>query len=795
MFLLAEGAPARSINWGSSVGSALYDSSGASLGDSYTFEIGSFGSFVPTASNMNLWVANWKVFDRAEAPAGSGWNSALGFFASSANLKTNGTSSKSPSLPAATFAQGEKAYIWVFNTKALDAGTEWVLVTNDAADGNGADDWKFPAPSDQTSLPLDWRLGNASAVVFGGLDNTEGDGEFSAAPANFNLQTHRSSEFPLPPIVATLAATSITGTSVTLNGTVNAGHNHSAAVSFDYGASDSYGTTVAGTPSPATDAAVTSVSATLTGLAPGATYHFRVNATSDAGTSHGADLAVTTLGNNANLASLVLGGATLGPAFSGDITGYTASVSAATETVTLAPAPADSQATVTVNNLPVTSGHPSPVISLNIGSNVIKIVVTAPDATAKTYTVTVTRSLRVGSSVATAVTSGWATLHGMVNPNGQPTTVFFEYGSSTAYGSRTLTMNLDGGIADQVVSYNVAGLARGKTYHFRMVVSNADGTYYGEDQTFSTPVAPSPPAWHSAQLTSTANASGGIRASAAHNTWYLTYYKGADDQLWCVYWNGNAWVQQALGTTANVDDWLASYSPWNLVYYKGADNHLWCVFFDGSAWVQRKLSSVANVAGDVVVESTWGTALYRGTDGAAWAAYWDGHQWRQRSLGGAANVAGSLSVDSAWHVLYYRGSDGQLWCFYLAGGTWRQAQLSKTANVGGGVTGDSGGVAYYRSSADNSAWAVYWTGKTWAQAVLDASANLSDAMTLYARYVSLYVDANAQCSTLSWNGGRWVHGLLGDGGSGLTGRPSVHPATRWVFCRRQDGNMVIFYYQ
>ena len=42
---------------------------------------------------------------------------------------------------------------------------------------------------------------------------------------------------------------------------------------------------------------------------------------------------------------------------------------------------------------------------------------------------------------ATGVTVSAATLNGTVDPNGRPTTWWFEYGPSTSYGSRTTARN------------------------------------------------------------------------------------------------------------------------------------------------------------------------------------------------------------------------------------------------------------------------------------------------------------------------------------------------------------------
>jgi len=91
----------------------------------------------------------------------------------------------------------------------------------------------------------------------------------------------------------------------------------------------------------------------------------------------------------------------------------------------------------------------------------------------------------VTTNVASNITSSSATLNGAVNPNGQTTSVHFEYGPTTTYGSSTATHNYNGTTA-QSVSANITGLSSNTTYHFRFVASNSGGTIYGSDRTFST---------------------------------------------------------------------------------------------------------------------------------------------------------------------------------------------------------------------------------------------------------------------------------------------------------------------
>ena len=86
---------------------------------------------------------------------------------------------------------------------------------------------------------------------------------------------------------------------------------------------------------------------------------------------------------------------------------------------------------------------------------------------------------------ATNVTSSSGRLNGSVNPHGLSTTVYLQYGRTTSYGSRTPNQTKTGNTYRNV-NANIAGLSAGSTYHFRIVGSNAAGTRYGADKTFTT---------------------------------------------------------------------------------------------------------------------------------------------------------------------------------------------------------------------------------------------------------------------------------------------------------------------
>jgi hypothetical protein len=87
------------------------------------------------------------------------------------------------------------------------------------------------------------------------------------------------------------------------------------------------------------------------------------------------------------------------------------------------------------------------------------------------------------------VSATGAILNGTVNPADNETNVYFEYGTTIAYGMTTGTQAIGSGTSDVPVSAVVSGLAgmADTTYHFRIVETSTAGTFYGADQTFTTP--------------------------------------------------------------------------------------------------------------------------------------------------------------------------------------------------------------------------------------------------------------------------------------------------------------------
>ena len=91
------------------------------------------------------------------------------------------------------------------------------------------------------------------------------------------------------------------------------------------------------------------------------------------------------------------------------------------------------------------------------------------------------------ASAVTGITLTSATLNGTVNPNGNASTAYFEYGLTPSYGTTaSVTLSPNNGTAPQGVSASLTGLPSGTLYHYRLTGTNSAGTASTSDGTFTT---------------------------------------------------------------------------------------------------------------------------------------------------------------------------------------------------------------------------------------------------------------------------------------------------------------------
>jgi hypothetical protein len=131
--------------------------------------------------------------------------------------------------------------------------------------------------------------GSLTPTTHGFEGNISGD--------TFDALTIQTNAAPITtPIPVTGAASSITSSGATLNGTIAPMFNTGVTYDFEYGLTTSYGTHVPGSPvSVASDAGTYGEAQSISGLTTGTLYHFRINAYYGASSvTHGADVTFTT---------------------------------------------------------------------------------------------------------------------------------------------------------------------------------------------------------------------------------------------------------------------------------------------------------------------------------------------------------------------------------------------------------------------------------------------------------------------------------------------------------------------
>ena len=326
------------------------------------------------------------------------------------------------------------------------------------------------------------------------------------------------------PVAITGPVSATDGTSATLNGTVNPS---GAATDwwFEYGTSAAYGSKTATTAAGSGSANV-SVSKALSGLAPATTYHYRLVAKNASGTVNGADglfqtaappAAVTTAATGVGPTSATLGG-TVDP--NGIPTdwyveyGTSSAYGTKTATASAGSGASPKSVSVTVNGLQTGRNYHFRIVAKSSAGTSIGADRTFATAQAPT----------VVTKPASSIGTKSARLNGRVDPNNRATTIYFEYGTTTAYGSKTSSSDVGSGSKPKNVSKNINGLTPGVTYHYRLVARNVAGTIVGADSAFATRSAPIAITGPATGVTPTSASLGGsVNPNDRSTSWYVEY--------------------------------------------------------------------------------------------------------------------------------------------------------------------------------------------------------------------------------------------------------------------------------
>jgi hypothetical protein len=326
------------------------------------------------------------------------------------------------------------------------------------------------------------------------------------------------------PTATTGPATAIGATTATVTGSVVPG-GLATTWYVEYGTTTAYGSQTA-KGSAGSGTASVNVTANLTGLSPGATYHYRVVATNTSGTAHGSDAVFTTLVPPGATTGAATGIGTTTATLNGSVDpnsrattfhfeyGTSTSYGSSTAEKSAGSGASPQNEAVGISGLQVGRTYHFRIVAKSDAGTT-----TGADATFTTSSAPVAVT---GDATAISVTT--ATLRGQVTPNGLSTSWWFEYGTTTSYGTKTATQSAGSGTSARSVSNAISKLKAGTTYHFRLVAQNSSGRVFGLDRSFTT-VGPPAAVTGAAQGIGpdTAQLTGSIDTHGRATTWWFEY--------------------------------------------------------------------------------------------------------------------------------------------------------------------------------------------------------------------------------------------------------------------------------
>jgi hypothetical protein len=288
------------------------------------------------------------------------------------------------------------------------------------------------------------------------------------------------------PSVDTLPAANIGYTSARLSGSLY-GKDVATNYYFEYGPTSSYGQRTAERKARGEESSEENA-AEVGGLAPGTTYHYRIVATNDYGTSYGADETVSTgtepVVETGVAQAVGYDNATLGGAIDprGTEIGYyfeygpTDAYGLRTAESSAGSGTANEQEMQNVSGLEEgTTYHFRMVATSSYGTTY---------GADQAFSTGVKPLVQTNTPV--SVGPEEATLSAKIDPHGTEVTYYFEYGVTSEYGMSTAEASAGSSDMDVEAIETIAGLAAGVTYHYRVVAVYGTVKQYGSELMFTT---------------------------------------------------------------------------------------------------------------------------------------------------------------------------------------------------------------------------------------------------------------------------------------------------------------------
>ena len=293
------------------------------------------------------------------------------------------------------------------------------------------------------------------------------------------------------PTVQTGSASAVGTSTATLTGSVTPG-GLDTTYYFEYGTSPTTLTSTTATADAGSGTGSVPVSVPVSGLTAGQSYYFALVASNTSGT------------NDGSLSLFATSSATPGAT-----TGEASAIGSTTATLTgsVNPGTFDTTDHFEYGTSAVALSSKTPNFNDGEGTGTVSVTATLHDLEPDTTyefrlvatnssgtsdgveesftTAAASRPTVVTASASGALTSS-VTLSGSVDPGGSDTKYWFDYGTSTAYGSKTAEVDAGAGTTAAQASATLTGLKPDTEYIFRLVAKNKFGTSTGLSEVVST---------------------------------------------------------------------------------------------------------------------------------------------------------------------------------------------------------------------------------------------------------------------------------------------------------------------
>ena len=481
----------------------------------------SYSVAVSTASNAPVFSQNVTT-NSLQIPSGHLSSGTTYVWALTANNSAGSSGMSTPvyftvNVPTATptISLSAGSLSFTGTSGSSNPGSQTVSISNS---GTGTLNWTASVTSGANWLSVSPQSGTAPSTITAsvnivGLAAGVYNGNIAVAatgatntPQNIIVALTLSSPPGQKPTATTGAATNPTATSATLNSTVSS-NGADTTEYYQYGTTTGYGSTsgtqdIGAAPSPV------SFPYTINNLTCNTVYHFRIVAQNSYGISYGTDaffntsacpatptisLGAGSLSFTGTSGSSNPGSQTVSISNSGTGTlNWTASVTSGASWLSVSPQSGAAPSTITASvNI---AGLAAGVYNGNIA-----VAATGATNTPQNIFVALTLSSPPGqkptatTGAATNPTATSATLNSTVSSNGADTTEYYQYGTTTGYGSTSGTQDIGAAPSPVSFPYTINSLTCNTVYHFRIVAQNSYGTTNGTDVSFNTAVCPTPP--------------------------------------------------------------------------------------------------------------------------------------------------------------------------------------------------------------------------------------------------------------------------------------------------------------